>query len=370
MTESSQKNRPDPERLAALANTLREWAFDLGFDAVGITDTNLGQHPDHLRRWLGAGYQGSMAYLENHADLRARPEALLPGTRRIVSARMPYLQEASATDPATAPLAVLADPTRAYISRYALGRDYHKVLRRRLARLAERLHEAASDFGPYRAFTDSAPVLEKALAAKAGLGWMGKHSLILDRESGSWFFLGEIYTSLPLPADETAEQADACGACHACMTVCPTNAIISPRKLDARRCLAYLTIENKGPIPEALRPALGNRIFGCDDCQLWCPWNREPRYATEADFTPRHGLANASLVALFRWSEEEFLERTQGSALRRINHEQWLRNVAVALGNGPASPDAIGALKARSAHPSTLVREHVQWALSRLGADE
>lgn len=305
--------------------------------------------------WLAKGFHGEMDYMARHGATRARPKELLPGTAGIISVRLDYL-------PAAAPAwDTLADPERAYVSRYALGRDYHKVMRARLLKLAERI---AAEIGPFQArpFSDSAPVLEVALARRAGLGWRGKHSLLLDRR-GSWFFLGELFTDLPFPPD--ASDAAHCGDCRACLDICPTAAIVAPYEVDARRCISYLTIEHAGAIPRELRPLLGNRIYGCDDCQLACPWNRFARLGAEADFQPRHGLDSASLVELFAWSEAEFLARLEGSAIRRIGHERWLRNIAVALGNAPRSSVAIGALEARLDHPSALLREHLQWALSR-----
>ncbi len=347
---------------SALAGDIKQWASALGFAQVGITDTDLSAHRERLRAWLAAGRHGTMDYLARNVDKRLDPAALEPGTSRIIAARMDYLPDAAP------PLPILADPSRAYVARYALGRDYHKVVRRRLANLARRIDQAARDVdGRYRAFTDSAPVLEKALAQKAGLGWIGKHTLVLNRDAGSWFFLGEIYTNLPLPVDPP-EPADHCGNCRACMTVCPTGAITGPRQLDARRCISYLTIEHKGSIDESLRPLMGNRVFGCDDCQIHCPWNRYATLTGEADFAPRQGLDAARLLALFEWDEAEFLRRTEGSALRRISYEQWQRNLAIALGNGPATPAARQALERRRAGAGPMVREHIDWALSRLGS--
>ncbi len=345
--------------LATLAGDIKRWGAELGFQSIGITDTDLGAAQARLLAWLDAGYHGEMHYMARHGTRRSRPAALVPGTVRVISARLDYWP--TATDPAR----VLADPTVGYVSRYALGRDYHKVLRARLQRLATRIDGAVGGFA-YRVFTDSAPVLEKPLAQKAGLGWIGKHTNLIDRDSGSWFFLGEIYTDLPLPLD--APAADHCGTCHACLDACPTRAIIAPYQLDARRCISYLTIELHGSIPEALRALIGNRIYGCDDCQLVCPWNRFARPSPEPDFAPRHGLDAATLVALFGWSEAEFLRRTEGSALRRLGHARWLRNIAVALCNAPRSAAVVAALRARADDPSALVREHVQWALARHGA--
>ena len=298
-----------------------------------------------------------MDYMAAHGSKRARPAELIPGTQRIISVRLDYFPPAAA-DPHT----VLNDPNAAYIARYALGRDYHKVLRARLQQLADRISAEVGEHH-YRVFTDSAPVLEVELARKSGLGWRGKHTLLLNREHGSWFFLGEIYTDLALPVD--APESDHCGTCHACIDICPTAAIVAPYQLDARRCISYLTIEHKSAIPEEFRPLMGNRIYGCDDCQLVCPWNRFAKTAELADFSVRNGLDSAGLVDLFGWAENDFNDRLAGSAIRRIGHERWLRNIAVALGNAPASPDIRAALNARREHPSELVREHVAWALQR-----
>ncbi|HEY5646099.1 MAG TPA: tRNA epoxyqueuosine(34) reductase QueG [Pseudomonadales bacterium] len=344
----------------ALKADIRGWALELGFQAIGVTDVDLSAHEPAVRDWLERGFHGGMDYLERNLDKRLHPEQLHPGTCRIISARMDYFR------PDTQPITVLESPTLGYVSRYALGRDYHKTLRRRLARLGERITEAAAGIDHrFRAFTDSAPVLEKALGERAGLGWIGKHSLLLDRNAGSWFFLGEIYTNLPLPADEPAAQ-DHCGNCRACMTVCPTGAIVGERQLDARRCISYLTIEHRGAIPVEFRAAMGNRVYGCDDCQLYCPWNRFATTSSEPDFAPRSGLEGTGLLELIAWSEEEFARRTEGSAIRRISYEQWQRNVAVAIGNGPASAEALDALRVARSSASPLVREHVDWAMARL----
>lgn len=341
----------------ALLSHIRQWAAELGFDRVGITDTDLGEHPEHLRRWLAAGHQASMSWMDRHADLRCDPAKLVPGTLRILTARMHY------APPADDPLAVLQRGDLAYVSRYALGRDYHKVVRPRLARLARRIDAAVSGHG-YRAFSDSAPVLEKAIAQRAGLGWIGKNTLLLSRDAGSLFFLGEIFTDLPLPVD-AAETGDHCGSCSACLDVCPTNAFVGPRQLDAGRCISYLTIEHRGPIPEELRPALGNRIFGCDDCQLVCPWNKFAHHSAEDDFHPRHQLEGSELLDLFQWSESTFLERTAGSAIRRTGYRGWLRNLAVALGNAPPDPRIIAVLEARRPDLDAMLQEHIDWALAR-----
>jgi epoxyqueuosine reductase len=346
--------------LESLPGQINEWARELGFQQVGITDTNLSAYRSKLTEWLAAGHHGEMSYMAQNIEKRLNPALLEADTCRVIVARMNY--RPSADDP----IAVLNDPDKGYVSRYALGRDYHKIVRRRLAQLARRIDAAAISMeGHYRAFTDSAPVLEKALAEKAGLGWIGKHTLLLNREAGSWFFLGEIYTNLPLPTDATIAD-NACGNCRACMTVCPTQAIVAPNQLDARRCISYLTIEHRGSIPEALRAPMGNRIFGCDDCQLYCPWNREAAETLETDFTPRHGLDQARLLDLFRWTEAEFLERTRGSAIRRISFQQWQRNLAVALGNSSPSPEVLTALERQLDHASALLREHLEWAIDRL----
>jgi epoxyqueuosine reductase len=329
----------------------------LALDALGIADCDLTLAEQRLEAWLAAGHHGDMDYMARHGPKRSRPELLRPGTLRVISARLDYLPEA----PQRAE-AVLQDRKTAFISRYALGRDYHKVLRKRLQRLAERISSAVGG-GDYRIFVDSAPVLEKPLAQKAGIGWIGKHTNLITREAGSWFFLGEIYTDLPLSTDSPASSH--CGRCRRCIDVCPTRAITAPYRLDARRCISYLTIELRGAIPEPFRVAIGNRIYGCDDCQQVCPWNRFARLTREQAFLPRQGLDNTGLIELFYWSEAEFLERTAGTAIRRLGHERWLRNLAVALGNSPQSLAVVEALQHRRDHPSALVREHVAWALER-----
>ena len=349
-----------PPSLQQLAHRIKAWGAELGFDQVGITDTNLAEDEAHLLRWLQAGRHGAMDYMARHGSKRSRPGELVPGTRRILSVRMQYLPPR-----ARDARAVMDDPGAAFLSRYALGRDYHKVLRKRLQTLATRMEAEIGPFG-YRAFVDSAPVLEKALAQKAGLGWIGKHTNLLSRRWGSWYFLGELYTDLPLPVDPPGSAH--CGSCRACLDACPTGAIVAPWELDARRCISYLTIEHPGPIPEDLRPLLGNRIYGCDDCQLVCPWNRRAAHTRERDFDVRHGLDDPEAIALFAWDEATFLERTAGTVIRRLGHERWLRNLAVALGNAPTRPEVIRALEARRHHPSPLVREHVHWALRRHGA--
>ncbi|HVY67123.1 MAG TPA: tRNA epoxyqueuosine(34) reductase QueG [Gammaproteobacteria bacterium] len=335
---------------------MRTLGVQLGFTKLGIAATALAEDEARLERWLAAGRHGAMAYMQRHGTKRSRPDELVPGTLRVISARMDYWRP-DARDART----VLGDPRAGYVARYALGRDYHKVLRSRLRRLADAIAQRIGDFG-YRVFVDSAPVLEKALARNAGLGWIGKHTNLLDRD-GSWFLLGEIYTDLPLPAD--APVTAHCGSCRACLDVCPTQAIVAPYELDARRCISYLTIELRGAIPEPLRAAIGNRIFGCDDCQLFCPWNKFARTATLDDFAPRHALDGSRLVDLFGWSESEWEARTAGSAIRRAGYEGWLRNVAVALGNAPPDPAVTAALASRRDDPSPIVREHVAWALQR-----
>jgi epoxyqueuosine reductase len=349
--------RPATPDYAALAQTIKQWGRELGFQQVGIADTELGQHERHLLNWLDRGRNGTMDYMARHGVKRSRPAELEPGTLRVISVRLDYWPERDGRADA-----VLQDATLAYLSRYALGRDYHKLLRQRLQQLATRIEREIGPFG-YRAFTDSAPVLEKALAEKAGLGWIGKHTNLLHDKTGSWFFLGELYTDLPLPVD--APGTNHCGTCHACIDACPTGAIVAPYELDARLCISYLTIELRESIPEELRPLIGNRVYGCDDCQLVCPWNRFAQTTQETGFHPRQGLEASELVALFRWTEAEFQERLQGSAIRRIGYECWLRNLAVGLGNAPGTPEVIAVLEEKRDHPSALVREHVGWALAR-----
>ena len=343
--------------LSELKQRVVRWGSELGFQQLGVSDIDLAQAEDRLGRWLADGCHGEMHYMHRHGTRRSRPAELVPGTLRVISVRMDYLPEKQET--ATA---LLDDASRAYISRYALGRDYHKVLRRRLQQLAVRIEDEVGSFG-YRAFVDSAPVLEKPIAEKAGLGWIGKHTNLINKDAGSWFFLGELYTNLPLPADEPASGH--CGTCRACIDVCPTGAIVAPYRLDARRCISYLTIELRGSIPTELRKDIGNRIYGCDDCQLCCPWNKFATPTGERDFAPRHGLDDVELTALFAWTEAEWLERTEGSAIRRIGFESWLRNIAVALGNAATSDAVVTALRTRQDHPSDLVREHVDWALKQ-----
>jgi epoxyqueuosine reductase len=347
-------NLADTE-LVELAAAIRNWGRELGFQQVGIAGIELSGQEAGLLDWLAAGFHGEMSYMARHGAKRARPAELVPGTVRVIAARMDYWPP-----DAVEPWSVLNRPQLGYVSRYALGRDYHKVVRQRLQRLAERIGAAIGPFG-YRVFADSAPVLEKALAEQAGLGWIGKHSNLLDRRAGSWFFLGEIYVDLPLPVDSPGTAH--CGRCAACLDICPTRAIAAPYRVDARRCVSYHTIELRGPIPLEFRRAIGNRIYGCDDCQLVCPWNRFARPSVEPDFRARHHLDAPDLIELFGWDEAEFLRRTEGGAIRRIGYERWLRNLAVALGNAPRSPAVIAALRGRLAHPSELVREHVLWAL-------
>jgi epoxyqueuosine reductase len=341
----------------ALSTSIRAWAVELGFTGLGIATVELPEDEAHFLEWLRSGFNGEMTYMSRHGAKRTRPAELIPGTVSCISARMDYWPQDAAD--ATA---ALADADVGYVSRYALGRDYHKVLRSRLQRLCERIQAAVGPFG-HRVFTDSAPVLEKALARNAGLGWIGKHTNLIDAKAGSYFFLGEIYLDLQLPPDEPSTAH--CGSCSACIPACPTGAIVAPYRLDARRCISYLTIELAGTIPEEFRRAIGNRIYGCDDCQLVCPWNKFARPSAEKDFAVRHGLDHSQLIDLFAWSEADFLEKTRGSAIRRIGYERWLRNIAVALGNAPTSAAVIAALNSRAQHPSALVREHVGWALEQ-----
>ena len=350
------QNRDYPE----LARQIKAWARDLGFSGATIGRAELpAEVGQRLLDWLAAGHHGEMDYMARHGLLRARPAELVPGALSVVSVRLPY------RDPAARDMhAVLADGDKAAIARYALGRDYHKTVRNRLQKLADRLHAAAGPLG-YRVFSDSAPLMEVALAAQSGLGWRGKHTLLIHRDDGSFFFLGELLTDLPLPADAPVDAH--CGRCTRCLDVCPTQAIVAPYQVDARRCISYLTIELAGAIPEPLRPLIGNRVYGCDDCQLVCPWNRFAVPTAEADFAVRHGLDDASLVSLFAWEADEFAQRMAGSPIYRIGHERWLRNLAVGLGNAPSSPAVTAALLARREHPSALVREHVAWALARHG---
>ena len=340
---------------SALTADIRLWANELGFQQLGIAGVDLDKDEAYLLKWLDAGRHGEMDYMARHGSKRSRPDELLPGTLRVISVRMDYLPEGARDG-----WEVLADADRAYVARYAIGRDYHKLMRNRLQKLATRIADRVGPFG-YRAFVDSAPVLERALARDAGLGWIGKHTCLINRHAGSWFFLGELYTDLPLPVD--APETEHCGTCRRCIDICPTQAIVAPYQVDARRCISYLTIELRSAIPLELRRPMGNRIFGCDDCQLVCPWNKFATHSPEGDFRPRHALDDRSLVDLFAWSEEEFLTRTEGSPIRRTGHLGWLRNIAVALGNAAYSTATVEALQSRLDHPSELVREHVQWAL-------
>jgi epoxyqueuosine reductase len=342
--------------IVQLAADIKRWGRELGFQQVGITDTDLSQAEQRLQEWLAKGFHGEMKYMEAYGTKRSRPAELVPGTLRIISVRMDYLP------PDARMIETLQDPEKAYVARYALGRDYHKLIRKRLQELAEKIQSVVGEFG-YRAFTDSAPVMEKPLGEKAGLGWIGKNTNLINSKAGSWFFLGELYTDLPLPVDEVATNH--CGSCRACLDICPTKAFVGPYQLDARRCIAYLTIEFRGVIPEELRPLMGNRVYGCDDCQFICPWNKFARATQEGDFRPRHNLDSADLITVFEWSEEEFLQKTAGSAIRRIGYECWLRNIAIGLGNAPTKPAIIAALEKRRNYPSALVREHVEWALTQ-----
>ena len=360
-TETSARAAPGAIDFPALVEQIRRWGFELGFSGVGITRPDTTEATPRLQRWLALGRHGGMDYMAKHADLRANPEALVAGTRSVISLRLPYWQ------PGTSSERVLADKTLAYVSRYALGRDYHKTIRQRLQKLADRIACALAAIDPgfdfaYRAFSDSAPVLEVEFARQSGIAWRGKHTLSLTRE-GSWHFLGEIYTNLPLPPDAPIKPH--CGSCRRCMDVCPTAAIVAPYEVDARRCISYLTIELTGAIPIELRPLIGNRIYGCDDCQLCCPWNNFAKLG-DPDFAVRNGLDTAPLTELFAWTEADFNNRLAGSPIRRIGHERWLRNIAVALGNSRAKPAVLAALESRRNHDSSLVREHVNWALARL----
>lgn len=351
---------PVPE-FHQLAENIKAWGKALGFQQVGICDIDLKKHEKFLRDWLDAGHHGEMSYMQEHGMKRARPDELLPGTARIISVRMDYL-------PTEAGFAkTLKDRKAGYISRYALGRDYHKVMRNKLKKLGEKIRLECEEL-EFRPFVDSAPVLEHAVAEKAGIGWTGKHSLTLNREAGSWFFLGELFINIPLPVDQPVKEE--CGSCTACITICPTQAIVEPYVVDARRCISYLTIEQKGAIPESLRPLIGNRIYGCDDCQLICPWNRFAKLTSEDDFSPRQQLHHKQLVELISWDEETFLKNTEGSAIRRIGHERWQRNIAVAMGNAPFDEEIVSVLKTLKNHCSELVEEHVDWALTQQSKKE
>ncbi len=341
-----------------LANKIKRWGIELGFEAIGISDTDLSAAELNLLTWLKNGHNGEMKWMQHHGDKRSQPAKLLSGTTRIISVRLNYLPEENSN-----PDSILADNLKAYISRYSLGRDYHKLMRNRLQKLADKINNEIGEF-TYRAFVDSAPVLEKAIAEKAGLGWIGKHSNLINQDQGSWFFLGELYTNLELPVDKPAKNH--CGTCTSCIDLCPTKAIIAPYTIDARRCISYLTIELKGSIPLEFRSMMGNRIYGCDDCQLVCPWTRFSQQSDEPDFNPRHQLDSIELIQLFKWTEQEFLKNTEGMAIRRIGYESWSRNIAVALGNAVKSEAIIQSLLSRENHPSAIVREHVSWAINNL----
>ena len=352
---------PETDKLIDLAKKVKAWGLELGFQQVAISQPDLSAASKNLLNWLDKGYQGSMQWMGEHGEKRYSPDQLLEKTLRVISVRMDYLADSNM-------IAVLKDDNKAYISRYALGRDYHKLIRKRLAKLGKKIESEIDFHGlnhlqlTQRPFVDSAPVMEKPIAEQAGLGWIGKNTLLLNDKAGSWFFLGEIYISLELPVDVSA-QTNKCGNCRACLKVCPTDAFPEPYVLDARRCISYLTIESQEPIPEELRPLMGNRVFGCDDCQIICPWNRYSSKTQEMDFSPRHNLDNSDLVTLFEWTEEEFLNNTEGSPIRRIGYQRWLRNLSVGLGNAPKSEKIIDALNKRIDDPSALVREHVLWAL-------
>ncbi|MDB3909043.1 tRNA epoxyqueuosine(34) reductase QueG [Gammaproteobacteria bacterium] len=338
------------------AADIKVWGNELGFQEVSITDVDLSEHEPHLKAWIAKNYHGAMSYMAENHDKRCHPEQLVPGTIRVICARMDYAKDSQDS------LASMENTGKAYVSRYARGRDYHKLIRKRLQKLATRIKEEAGPFG-YRAFVDSAPVLERALAEKSGMGWIGKNTMLINKKAGSWFFLGELFTDLPLPVD--APDTDHCGTCSACLDVCPTKAFVAPNQLDATRCISYLTIELRSPIPLEFRKPIGNRIFGCDDCQLVCPWNKFSKNSDEKDFTPRHSLDDAQLVDLFAWSERDFLNRTEGSAIRRIGYDCWLRNIAIALGNAPTSKVVVAALNSRLNNVSEMVNEHITWALQQ-----
>ncbi len=340
-----------------LSHDIKSWGKSLGFQQVGITDTDLSDAEKHLNNWLDAGFHGDMGYMKKHGTKRTHPDELHDGTIRIISCRMDYLPE-----PMRRTNELMEDSALAYISRYSLGRDYHKVMRKRLQKLASLIEQKIGPFG-YRAFVDSAPVMEKALAEKAGLGWIGKHSNVLNKEAGSWFFLGELYINLPLPVDKPADEH--CGRCTDCIDICPTQAIIAPYTIDARRCISYLTIELRGSIPVEFRSLMGNRIYGCDDCQQVCPWNRFASLTDEGDFKPRQNLDTIELLKVFQWDEQTFLSKTEGSAIRRIGYESWIRNIAIALGNAKKSNALMNALNAKKDHPNPIISEHVRWAIDQ-----
>ena len=343
----------------AIIETIQAWARELGFQDIGFTGVNLHEHEAYLEKWLQAGYHGTMDWMDRHGSKRSRPSELVPGTCTVISCRMDYLPDAADS------WEILENSEKGFVSRYALGRDYHKLIRSRLAKLAERIRDELA-CGTFRAFVDSAPVLERAVAEQSGLGWIAKNTMLINESAGSYFFLGEIYTDIPfMPSDPKEEKH--CGSCSACMVACPTDAFVAPFVLDARRCISYLTIEHKGSIDETLRPKMGNRIYGCDDCQLVCPWNKFATTSPEPDFAPREGLDQADLVTLFAWTEKEFEERLQGSPIRRIGHERWLRNIAVALGNAETTQEIVNALRSKQDTSSPLVKEHIAWALTQHG---
>ncbi len=337
-----------------MAADIKKWGVELGFQEVSFTDIDLSKYEHHLKDWIDRNYHGAMSYMAENHDKRCHPEQLVPGTIRVVCVRMDYAMDSEDS------LDSMQNTGKAYISRYARGRDYHKLIRKRLQKLARKIQDVAGPFG-YRAFVDSAPVLERALAEKAGMGWIGKNTMLINKQAGSWFFLGELFTDLPLPVDE--QVADHCGSCSACLDICPTNAFVKPNLLDATRCISYLTIELRTSIPVEFRKPMGNRIYGCDDCQFVCPWNKFSKPTQEKDFTPRHSLDDAQLVDLFAWSEREFLKRTEGSAIRRIGYDCWLRNIAVALGNAPSSKEIVNSLRSRLNNVPDMVNEHIEWAL-------
>ena len=360
--------------LQALADDIKRWGVELGFNQIGITDTDLSGAEKSHQDWLAKGFHGEMDYMAKHGHKRTRPHELVPNTVRVISARLDYFPPNAADSKQ-----IMADSSKAMISRYALGRDYHKVMRNKLQKLCDKISQKLTEQHlnlnssldtefEYRAFTDSAPVLEVALAEKSGLGWRGKHTLLINKDRGSWFFLGEIFTNLPLPIDVPATNH--CGSCTSCIDICPTQAITAPYEVDARRCISYLTIELKTSIPEPLRPLIGNRVYGCDDCQLYCPWNKFAQLTEQDDFKVRNGLDNISLVECFSWTEAEFKEKLAGSAIHRIGYAQWLRNIAVGLGNAKHSAAVINALESRLNDESALVREHVQWALKQQSANQ
>ena len=348
----------DKTSLTQLKKEIKDWGKELGFQQLGFTSTKLNEDEAYLLNWLKQGRHGSMSYMEAHGTKRSRPEDLIAGTVSVISVRMDYMPPSSKH-----PMQVLNNKKLAYVSRYAMGRDYHKLMRHRLQKLASKIENKIGQFG-YRCFVDSAPVLEKALARNAGLGWIGKHSNLINPKAGSWFFLGEIYTDLPFEIDEPFSKHH-CGSCNACIDICPTKAIVAPMQVDARRCISYLTIELKDAIPEEFRKMIGNRVYGCDDCQLICPWNKFSKNSEEDDFRVRHGLDSPTLVELFAWSEADFLKKTEGSAIRRIGYESWSRNIAIGLGNAPSTDEVITALKNRENDPSAMVREHILWALKQ-----